>query len=189
MRGPLICLMLLAAVAEAQNPRPAQPVSPASGAPAATRTTPAPAAPAQAPTPGPATQPAAAQAAPVMPPGVQAPGETAVPGPQMIGWIRSGQSRNGQLELADYRMGDGTLCDVWYLDGTAGQRLTIELRAQDFDSYMQLLDPYGAKLAETQGRDHDVRITFQLPAAGRYQIVVNSAGNEPHTGRYALAVK
>lgn len=123
-------------------------------------------------------------------PGVQAPTETSVPGPQTIGWIRSGQTRNGQLEPGDYRMGDGTLADVWYLDGTAGQRIIVDLRAQTFDVYMQLLDPYGAKLAESPARGgHDAQLSFQFPAAGRYQIVVNSAGSDPHTGTYQLGMK
>jgi hypothetical protein len=129
------------------------------------------------------------QGAPVAIPGVQSPTETSMPGPQVIGWIRAGTPRNGQLEAGDYRMGDGTLADVWYIDATAGQHIVVELRAQSFDAYMQLLDPYGAKLAESPARGaHDAQLTFQVPAAGRYQIVVNSAGSDPHTGSYQLSV-
>lgn len=134
------------------------------------------------------TQPAPVQGQGAMV-GVQAPTETSVPGPQIIGWIRPGQTRNGQLDAGDYRMGDGTLADVWYFDGAAGQRIALALRTQDYDGYMQLLDPYGARLAETTSRGRDVELTFQLPAAGRYQIVVNSAGSEPHLGPYTLALK
>jgi hypothetical protein len=147
------------------------------------------------PSSAPVTLPAAgpAQSAPATPaamPGVQSPTETSVPGPQIIGWIRSGQSRTGQLEAGDYRMGDGTLADVWYFDGAAGQRIAVALRTQDYDGYMQLLDPFGAKLAETSAHGgHDVELTFQLPAAGRYQIVVNSAGSDVHLGPYTLGVK
>jgi len=182
MRAALVSLTLLAAAAgaaRAQATRPAtQPAAPAPTAPAA---------PATSAPPPPATQGQGA-AAPI--PGVQSPTETSVPGPQIIGWIRPGQPRNGQLEAGDYRMGDGTLADVWYFDGAAGQRIVVELRAQTFDVYMQLLDPFGAKLTESPARGaHEAQLTFQLPAAGRYQIVVNSAGSDPHTGSYQLGVK
>lgn len=137
-----------------------------------------------------AGQPQSAPAAPAAMPGVQSPTETSVPGPQIIGWIRSGQSRSGQLEAGDYRMGDGTLADVWYFDGAAGQRIMVSLRTQDYDGYMQLLDPFGARLGETSARGgHEVELSFQLPAAGRYQIVVNSAGSDVHLGPYTLGVK
>jgi len=153
------------------------------------RPNPPPAAPAAAAAPA-RPQTAAAQSPPVSIPGVQTPTETSVPAPQVIGWIRAGQSREGRLDLGDYRMGDGTLADVWYFDGTQGQRIAIALRTGDYDGYMQLLDPYGAKLAETSVRGgHDVELMFQLPAAGRFQIVVNSAGSDPHTGTYTLSLK
>lgn len=173
-RALAVSLILLAAAAA---PAAGQVTVRPNNAPGTTVTLPAP------------SQPAPAQGQGTMV-GVQAPAETSVPGPQIIGWIRAGQTRNGQLDAGDYRMGDGTLADVWYFDGAAGQRIAVALRAQDYDGYMQLLDPYGAKLAETSARGgRDVELTFQLPAAGRYQIVVNSAGNEPHLGPYTLAVK
>ncbi|MFI5214333.1 MAG: PPC domain-containing protein [Gemmatimonadales bacterium] len=178
MRAVLASLTLLAAAAGAAGAQVSTRPAPQPAAPATT-------APAQSAPPAAQGQGAAAQI-----PGVQSPTETSVPGPAIIGWIRSGQPRNGQLESGDYRMGDGTLADVWYLDAAAGQHIIVELRSQTFDVYMQLLDPYGAKLAESPARGgREAQITFQVPAAGRYQIVVNSAGSDPHTGSYQLSVK
>jgi len=121
----------------------------------------------------------------------QSPGDTAAPAVQEIATIRVGQTRSGLLEAGDYTMGDGTWADVWYIEATAGQRLVIELRSRAFDAYLQLLDPWGNRLAEDDdgAGSNDARITFTATQAGRYQIVVNNFGDTPATGAYTLAVR
>jgi len=130
-----------------------------------------------------AARPAAAQSA-----------DTAAPAIRMIATIAAGQTRTGNLEEGDFTMGDGTWADVWYFQGTRGQRVVIELRVAAtniFDPYLQLLDPAGSKLAEdTDGAgNHNSRITFTLREAGRFQIVVNNEGDSRKTGRYTLSLR
>lgn len=121
----------------------------------------------------------------------QAPADTAPPPVQEIVTIRVGQTRNGLLEAGDWTMGDGTWADIWYVQATAGQRIVVELRSRQFDAYLQLLDPWGNKLAEDDdgAGSGDARITFQAREAGRYQVVVNNFGDTPATGRYTLSLR
>lgn len=120
--------------------------------------------------------------------------DTASPAPRAIATIVVGQTRSGSLDEGDYTMGDGTWADVWYFQGTLGQRVVIELRAVvqgSFDPYLQLLDPAGSKLAEdTDGAgNHNSRITFTLRETGRFQVVVNNEGDSQKTGRYMLSLR
>ncbi len=128
---------------------------------------------------------ALAQAAPVA-------ADTTILLPQEIGTVRPGQTVRGQLEPGDWTMADGTFADIWYLQGQAGQRIVITLRSSQFDSYLQLLDAAGAKLAEDDdsgGGGRAARITFTLRASERYQIVVNSFGDDIRPGQYTLEVR
>jgi hypothetical protein len=137
------------------------------------------------PAPAPAPAATAAQGVPV---------DTSVLPPQEIGTIVVGQTRSGVLEAGDWTMTDATWADVWYINATAGQRLVIDLHSSSFDAYLQFLDPWGTMLA--QDDDHggrggvgDARITLTIREAGRYQVVVNCFGDEPHGGAYTLAVR
>ena len=135
--------------------------------------------PAQAPAQAPAQVPAATADTVILP-------------PSEIGTITVGQTRPGILEAGDYTMGDGTWADIWYVEGAAGQRLVITLRSGAFDSYLQLLDAAGSKVAEDDdsgGGGGAARITYTVRVAGRYQIVVNSYGDTPRTGVYTLELR
>jgi hypothetical protein len=118
--------------------------------------------------------------------------DTMVLPPQEIGTIAPGQTKSGTLEAGDWNMSDGTFCDIWYIQGTAGQRVSITLRSRAFDSYLQLLDAGGTKVAEDDdsgGGGGAARITFTFRANERYQIVVNNYSDEVATGRYTLEVR
>jgi len=130
-------------------------------------------------------------AALALPAVAQTPQDTAAPPPQEIATITVGQTRSGLLEAGDWTMGDGTWADVWYVALTAGQRVVIDLHSPRFDAYMQLLDPWGARLAEddNSGPGDDARITFVAPAAGRYQIVANNYDEDRRVGPYTLTVR
>jgi hypothetical protein len=141
--------------------------------------------------PGTPVSQAVAPGAPIPMPGVQMPTDTAMPPVHTIAWILPGQTRSGQLEDGDYRMGDGTWCDIWWFQGAAGQRVTIELHSRAFDAYLQLLDPAGNKIAEdTDGAgNRDSRIVFTLREAGKFQIVVNNETDDVKTGPYSLILR
>lgn len=143
----------------------------------------------QSPRPAAAATPAATPAATAAP---HAPAvDTSILPPQEIGTIHFGERRTGMLESGDYTMGDGTWADVWYFEATAGQRVTIELESRQFDPYEQLLDPWGAKIADDDdsGPGNSSHLVYTFRTAGRYQIVVNNSGDEARTGTYVLTVR
>lgn len=114
-----------------------------------------------------------------------------IPAPGQIGQVAMGQNVQGRLETGDQQMNDGTWADVWQFNGTQGQSITIELRSEEFDTYAQLLDATGARLAEDDDSlgDLDSRITFTLPRTGMYQIVVNNFSDERRAGVYTLTLR
>jgi hypothetical protein len=112
-----------------------------------------------------------------------------IPAPGQVGQVMPGQSVRGRLEPGDQVMGsDSTFADVWQVQGTAGQNLAVELRSDEFPTYLQLLDASGHVLAESAGHPNS-GLAFTLPAAGTYQIVVNSNGPQRLTGIYTLTVR
>jgi len=128
--------------------------------------------------PQPIVQPMAAE--PTNP--IAAPGQTA--------YIAIGQTMRGRLEPGDQLMTDSTYADLWQFQGTAGQTVQIDVRSEEFDTYMQLLDANGNKLGEDDdsGGGTNSRLIFALPATGMYQIVVNSAGHVRRAGIYTVSV-
>jgi hypothetical protein len=111
-----------------------------------------------------------------------------VPAPGQVGQIMPGQSVRGRLEPGDQAMGDSTYADIWQLQGSAGQNVAIELRSDEFPTYLQLLDSSGHVLSESAGHPNS-GLAFTLPAAAVYQIVVNSNGPQRRTGMYTLTVR
>jgi hypothetical protein len=102
--------------------------------------------------------------------------------------IAFGQMMQGRLEQGDQTMNDGTYADVWTFQGTGGQTVTIDVRSDEFDTYGQLLNASGDRLAEDDdsGGSTNSRITFALPASGQYQIVVNNFGDSRRSGVYSI---
>lgn len=111
-----------------------------------------------------------------------------VPAPGQIAPIAVGQTMRGRLEPGDQLMGsDSTYADVWQFQGAAGQSVTVELQSDDFDTYLQLLDAGGRVLQWASGHPAST-LTFRLPSAGMYQIVVNNNGHQRQTGTYVVSV-
>lgn len=130
-------------------------------------------------------RPAAPAAAPVM-------ADSTVLPPQDIGTILPGQIRRGTLEPGDWTMSDGTFCDIWYVQGTPGQRVVITLRSRAFDSYLQLLDQGGTKVADDDdsgGGGRAARITYTFRTGERFQIVVNNYSDAVAAGIYTIEVR
>ncbi|NJO19008.1 MAG: tetratricopeptide repeat protein [Spirulinaceae cyanobacterium RM2_2_10] len=83
---------------------------------------------------------------------------------------------------------DGSYFDLHEFVGRAGEQVSIELRSQDFDAYLILLDDAGNKLAEDNdsGDGSDAWLIVTLPANGTYAVMVNTL-NRGETGRYQLS--
>lgn len=116
---------------------------------------------------------------------------SAVPAPGAIGQMAVGQTVTGRLETGDQMMSDSTWADVWQFQGIGGQTVTVELRSAEFDTYVQLLDAGGNRLAEDDDSlgDLDSRVVARLSATGMFQIVVNNFGDRRRSGTYTLTLR
>ena len=98
---------------------------------------------------------------------------------------------DGRLSRGDYQLDSGEYYEALTYAGQAGQFITISLHSDDFDPYLMVLDPNGAKVVEiddSPGYGRDIVISMNLPMSGGYTIIVTSfeAGE---TGRFHLDVE
>ena len=113
------------------------------------------------------------------------------------GTITFSQRDIGNLAATDCRLGDGSYADRWTLNITAATAgpIQIDMLSATFDTYMLLLGPQGAVLAEEDDHATSVGAAFydasarieQTLSAGTYTIVANSY-NAATTGAYQLSV-
>lgn len=105
--------------------------------------------------------------------------------------IGYGQRLAGRLESGDRPREAGGNEDWWEFDGRSGQDVTIELRSGAFDTFLEIRDPHGSRLAENDdglGEGTDSFIMAHLAESGRYRIVVRGYGDRESTGFYELAL-
>lgn len=101
--------------------------------------------------------------------------------------LRLGQTVSGDLRQVSEAMSDASPFQVWYFEGRRGQRVTINMRAPDFDSYLHL-GIVGTKTMVATDDDGaggtNSRITATLPQDGMYAVIANSLrpnGRGPYT--------
>jgi len=85
---------------------------------------------------------------------------------------------------------DNSFFDLYSFEGKAGQRITIEMKSQEIDSYLILLGPNQRQIAQDDdgAGNNNARITVSLPADGTYTLLANS--NEARqSGAYTLELK
>jgi hypothetical protein len=103
--------------------------------------------------------------------------------------IDLGQAIEGRLLPSDPVLVEGRRGQVWGLNGTAGQRLVIDLIADDFDAYLYLAGPGLLEpLADDDGGEGlNSQLTATLPESGTYRVIVSSLsdGSGPFTLRAA----
>ncbi|HSJ07824.1 MAG TPA: PPC domain-containing protein [Longimicrobiales bacterium] len=106
---------------------------------------------------------------------------------------RAGEAVADRLEESDAVLEDDeTHYHLWTYTGSAGERLRITLRSDDFDAYLSFGRGVGAAYDELASDDDgaggtDSLIEITLPAAGVYTIRVNTLG-PGQTGAYDLVV-
>lgn len=101
--------------------------------------------------------------------------------------LRLGQTASGDLRQVTEAMQDASPFQVWYFEGRRGQRVTINMRAADFDTYLHL-GIVGTKTMVATDDDGaggtNSRITATLPQDGMYAVIANSLrpnGRGPYT--------
>jgi hypothetical protein len=97
----------------------------------------------------------------------------------------------GRLEDGDETLTSGEYVDSYDFTGWPGQRVTIDLRSDAFDTYVILRNPDGKQTenddAEDGGGAGHSRIDAELSDAGTYRVLVTSY--EPgQTGPYRLTI-
>jgi hypothetical protein len=76
---------------------------------------------------------------------------------------------------------------AWSYDARAGEVTTFDLVSPTLDMLLIIQETDGERLAsdDDSGNGRNARLTFTFPYAGRYRIVVSTAGTQ-HTGSYRL---
>lgn len=107
----------------------------------------------------------------------------------LVGSVALGQPIEADLLSTDPVILEGRRGQVWGFEATAGQRVAIDLRSDDFDTYLYLVGPGLLEpLADDDGGDNtNSQITTTLRQAGTYRIVVSSYGRNG-SGTFSLSV-
>ena len=87
-----------------------------------------------------------------------------------------GEEASGALSIADLRGPDDSPMEAWALEGEAGERVTIDLRAPEFDAYLYLIGP---GFRDTQFNDDgaggcDARLEVTFLEDGTFTVVASS---------------
>ena len=103
--------------------------------------------------------------------------------------IAIGDEIDGRLDEDSARSDSGAPADLYRFTGRAGQRVAISLKADDFDSYLELFDASHNSLAtdDDGGGELNARLTFVLPEDGDY--LIEARGFSDATGRYDLKLE
>jgi hypothetical protein len=107
--------------------------------------------------------------------------------------ISPGETLEGRLTDTDSREADGSYREDWTFRGEAGERYTITMRSDDFDSLLQVgtIGANGWRRLEQDddgGGDSDARLTITLEESGEYIIRAGSY-REEETGAYTLRLE
>ncbi len=98
------------------------------------------------------------------------------------------QQISGVLIDEDSSFSEGEYYDSYDFEGRPGQSITLDLRSDEFDTYLILRQPNGEVLVNDDSEGTNSRIEAILPEAGSYEVVISSyAGGE--TGEYRLSIE
>jgi hypothetical protein len=99
-----------------------------------------------------------------------------------------GEEVRGDLADGDHERWDGSYAQAWGLELEFGEEATVDLRSDDFDSYLLIIGPgMDSPLSDDDGAGRcDSRITFTAREPGLHRIIVNTL-SEGETGRFRLS--
>jgi hypothetical protein len=100
--------------------------------------------------------------------------------------LRPGSTVSGELVSTDPTLSDGSHYHEWTFQGRAGDRLSLSLESDDFDTYVavQSGDDVLASNDDSGGTTNSA-LQVNLPGSGAYTVVVTSYGGG-ETGAYTL---
>ena len=98
----------------------------------------------------------------------------------------------GVLEPGDAVMPvDGSLYDLYPLEGVAGQTLTVAAESEDFDTVVAIMDANNTIIKQNDDlsdSNSNSALTVTLPSDGVYYVIVNAYDNQG-LGEYTLTVR
>lgn len=86
---------------------------------------------------------------------------------------------------------DGSRYRDHFFQGTAGQRIVINLESEEFNTYLVLVGPSGELIAQNDDitmTSPNSSITTELPTSGTYRVIAN-AFDASGRGRYLLTIR
>ena len=116
-------------------------------------------------------------------------------GPAEVRPIELGRTVEGEIEATDASLPDDSYYDIYTLRANGGDRLSITLRSDDFDSYLAFGPWRNDEIEITHSDDDsggglqglDSQIQLTIPSTGTYAIRVNTLGGMEF-GSYTLRV-
>jgi hypothetical protein len=105
------------------------------------------------------------------------------------GRVVSETTHRGDLESADSRRSDGEYFDRYVINVTAGQRITVDMRSDDFDTFLILVSPARDRLEndDYEGSIDHSRIQVVAQETGEWEILASSFSSGS-TGEYEVSV-
>jgi hypothetical protein len=105
--------------------------------------------------------------------------------------VAAGQAVSGTLGASSPILWDNSPFAAWYIEGRAGERVTITLRSSDFDAYVHIGRVGDQQLLandDDSGGNSDAQLAFTFPTTGTYVILANTF-SPSGSGSYRLEVQ
>ncbi len=98
-------------------------------------------------------------------------------------------NQSGQLAAGDLRRDTGELYDPYTFNASANQRITIDMRSTEFDTYLIVRAPDGTEFTndDFDGTERSF-LDMIAPQAGVYSVLA-SAYDEGLSGRYTISIE
>src|SRR5947199_30360 len=86
------------------------------------------------------------------------------------------RTESGRLAAGDATLRTGEYVDAYTFDGRPGQRVTVDVESNDFDTYLMLIPPRGDRWEndDVEGKPHHSVIEADLTEPGQYRVAVTS---------------
>jgi outer membrane biosynthesis protein TonB len=99
--------------------------------------------------------------------------------------------RQGMLEGNDRQYEDGSFYDEHLFEGQSGQSITIQLRSNEFDTFLAIFNEDGSQILaqnDDANGESNSSVTITLPYDGVYRVFVNGYGNDD-LGQYTITIR
>lgn len=100
------------------------------------------------------------------------------------------RTERGSLAAGDDSLRSGELMDVYTFEGRPGQRITLDVVSQTFDTYLILIPPRGDRQEndDVEGKPRHSVIEADLSEAGTYKVIVTTY-KKGEAGAYELVME